>query len=100
MRQLQHSLTTHLNSGEKNSPLYDIEYYLISDVYEGEDVPFHNAYGIEIRLCLQGKLLDINSIADITSSKEKAESLIKLFSEASVTPVALKDVIEDTLGCA
>jgi hypothetical protein len=100
MRQLQHYNTTLLNCEKKDSPHYDIEYYLISDVCEGEDVPSHKAYGVEIRLCLQGKPLDINSIADITSSKEKAESLIKLFSEALVTPVTLKDVIEDTLGCA
>lgn len=96
MRQLKQ--LTSLDLREKDLPDYEIQYYLTNDAYQYPDVVSRDGYGIEIRLCLHEKLIDRICVDDITTSKENAEKLIRVLSLHEVTPITLKDILEDMLG--
>lgn len=74
----------------------EIMYYLVSGPYGG-DSPVQT-YGVELRLMDGARVLDQDTVGDITASEKDAKALLELLCRNTVTPVTLRDVIEDRLG--
>jgi hypothetical protein len=85
-----------LNSEDTNRGCMQVNYYLKSREYKG-DAP-HLGYGIEARLFLDGRMVDGCTVDDVTCKQDEMLALIDLLSRNTVTPVSLKDVIEDHLA--
>ena len=56
------------------------------------------SYGIAIAK-VQDKILEYNTVEDITTEEAKAKELLERLKINGVMPVHLKDVIEDWLSC-
>ena len=67
-------------------------YCLVEDstVYEEK-----TAYGVSVEIPEKGESV---CISDLTTYKEEAEHLLDLLATGFVTPVAVKDIVEDWLG--
>lgn len=86
-----------LNSEETDKGRMHVSYYLRSSEYAGEDP--HEGFGVEARLYQGNRLIDESTVEDVTCSKDKLMALIETLSRNTVTPVTLKDVIEDYIIC-
>lgn len=75
-----------------------LAYTLIIGRYGGGELPPYTAYGVEIRLCCAGKPEETGRVEDITTCRACAEELLEKLRRNRVTPVTLRDVIEDSLG--
>ena len=71
-------------------------YFLTSNAYSGETP--HTGFDIEARLYSNDQLVDATAVADVTCSRQEAVALIELLAKNTVTPVTLKDVVEDYTG--
>jgi hypothetical protein len=74
-----------------------VRYCLTEEDYQGE-LP-HAGYGVCAKLYLADKLVDESSVSDVTCSKSEMITLIEALSRNTVTPVTLRDVIEDYISC-
>jgi hypothetical protein len=78
-----------------------INYYLTSKNYArdewGVEEP-HTGYGVEVQLFIGGRQADCCKVADISVSQDEVLALIEVLSRNTVTPVSLRDVIEDYLA--
>ena len=82
-----------------DEPVYggmNIRYYLQNGDYQG-DAP-HRGFGIEARLYDDGRLVDSCVVEDIAVKQAGVLELIELLSRNTVTPVTLRDVVEDYLS--
>lgn len=61
------------------------------------DVP-HRGYGIEAILMRNGERMDACTVDDVTCSLSKAEDIVELLLRNVVTPVTLRDVLEDIVS--
>lgn len=75
-----------------------LTYSLIIGRYGGGEIPPYTAYGVEIRLCCEGKPEETARVEDITTYRARAEELLEKLRRNQVTPVTLRDVIQDSLG--
>ena len=75
-----------------------LTYTLIAGRYSGEELPPYDSYGVEIRLSCGERLEDSTVVEDITCDRSEAENLIDRLRRHTVTPVTVRDVIEDYLG--
>ena len=71
-----------------------LNYQLIGENTGNEKYPV--TYGVRVETSLFGSLQDVQ-IGDITVNKAYAEELFSLLVTYLVTPISLKDVIEDFL---
>ena len=55
-------------------------------------------YGIYVKLSIDGKCRESSKVEDVSPSEETVERLVQLFAKNLVTPVSLKDVVEDCLA--
>jgi hypothetical protein len=55
-------------------------------------------FGICVRLSVDGECFDNSAINDVSPSKETTMRMIQLFAKNLVTPVSIKDVVEDCLA--
>lgn len=70
----------------------ELAYYLVSEAENGDAVQ----YGVTIRASRAGARTDAQLCA-ITVSAERIEELLRLLADGSVTPVGLRDVVDDWL---
>ena len=85
-----------LKSQETGNGQMHISYFIKSEEYT-DDAP-HKGFGIEAKLYLDGELIDDITVDDVVCSQSEAVALIELLSRNTVTPVALKYVIEDYIS--
>jgi hypothetical protein len=85
-----------LNPEDVKKNRMHVNYYLQSSTYAGE-AP-HEGFGIKAQLYHENRLIDESTIEDVTSSKDELMELIETLSRNTVTPVTLKDVIEDYIS--
>lgn len=76
----------------------EILYYLISGPYDEGGSASCRTYGVEVRLMCGARAVDQDTVGDITASEKEAKELLALLCRNTVTPVTLRDVIEDRLG--
>lgn len=89
---------TNLNYRYQNAQSLELKYFLISGEYGDPEIPVHKGYGVNIKLCSPGKILDEKTFEDIDTSMERMVSMIGFFCDKAVTPANLQYVLEDTLG--
>ena len=89
-------LVAALQANQSNGDNFQISYFLRSVDYSG-DAP-HTGFGIEARLYSGDKLIDEAAVNDVTCSQDEAIAMIGILSKNTVTPVTLKDVIEDYIS--
>jgi hypothetical protein len=82
---------------EEEAKVCSLNYYLLQNTCMAEGAANAPVYGIRVELTEFGRLLDSAEISDVTTSMESGKYLINLLSNNTVTPVSLKDVIEDYL---
>ena len=84
--------------GERSEGKIQIYYFLtetecMTDGVEGETV-----FGVETRLYVGGNETGRCVVNDLSSTKEKIVAFIEKLARNSVTPVALRDVVEDFIA--
>lgn len=79
-------------------PDLNLVYALVTGRYGGGELQPYTSYGVEIRMTRSGRPEETARVEDITTSREQAEQLLHRLRRNRVTPVTLRDVIEDTLG--
>lgn len=82
---------TKMVQDSQNRPL-ELAYYLVSETGSGDITQ----YGVTIRASRAGARTDAQLCA-ITVSAERIEELLRLLANGSVTPVGLRDVVDDWL---
>ena len=70
------------------------EYAITKDRFSGGQY----SYGIAINLYTDGVLADSCHIKNITTCKEKSDSLLKILMNGFVTPITCLEVVDDFLA--
>lgn len=70
-----------------------LQYILVEEEITNEDIGTYTSYGIELRY---GEEI-IDRISDIDTDREGVENLCKLCNKLKLSPIHLKDVVEDYL---
>ena len=82
---------TRMASAQSGSQLY-LEYLLLS-----EDAPDGTTrFGICIR-CTGTDTVYEQRVPDVTSSRVRVEALLRMLADGKVTPVSLREILEDVL---
>ncbi len=81
-----------ISPGAENN--YEVVYYITVDDILGNNEAVLENYGVGIRL----ENGEEDKIRGITFDAEKIEVILRILSNGTVTPVGLRDVIEDMLG--
>lgn len=76
----------------------ELHYYITSKFSDQEDISPLRTYGVEIKLYSDNSIIGQARIDDVTSSENKAEKLIEFLSKNCVTPINLREVVEDLFG--
>ena len=72
----------------------DCKYVMICDTYEDE-VGTHTGYGIAVVDC---RANTISAATDLSSNKSEVAELVSRCNELELSPVHVKDVVEDFLS--
>lgn len=75
-----------------------LNYYLLQNTSVADGYSILPVYGVRVELTDMGRLIDEAEFCDVTISIERGKYLLNLLSNNTVTPVSLKDVIEDYLA--
>lgn len=75
-----------------------IDYFVTNGTTLTDGASAIPAYGICVHLSVDGKCLDSSTIDDVSPSEETAVRMAQLFAKNLVTPVSLRDVVEDCLA--
>lgn len=96
MNQANESISSQFISeaGEKST----LDYSLVNSELVMDDGTSKEIYGIRVQKKVAGKEPVTSTIVDITSSKKRALEILNLISKNQVTPITLKDVIENLVA--
>lgn len=75
-----------------------IDYFVTNGTVITDGAATIPAYGICVHLSVEGKCLDSSTIDDVSPSRETVLQMAQLFARNLVTPVSLRDVVEDSLA--
>ncbi len=91
MREIEYCRKKICPEAENN---YEVVYYITVDDILGNNEAETESYGVGIRL----ENGDDDKIRGITFNAEKIEAIMKILSNGTVTPIGLRDVLDDMLG--
>lgn len=77
--------------------LMQIDYYLTSQICASDGATPTVVYGIESESIRNGRQGSRATTLDISPNQNEVESIIEKFSRNTVTPITLRDVVEDYL---
>lgn len=77
---------------------FEANYYVTSGLCHTQGAENQPVFGIRLELFVEGKLSDSAIVDDVSPEKEETVKLAKLFAENEVTPISLKDVVEDCIS--
>lgn len=80
---------------DENSRELHLEYCVTESVCLSDGTQGIPTYGIRVQLSFGEDKAEVSLVQDVTPSKKTALELLRILYENSVTPVALRDVIED-----
>lgn len=83
---------------DENNRVLKIDYYVTSGLTLTDGAQGNPTFGITVQLSVDGKYSDCSAVEDIFPSKEAAAQLVQQLASSFVTPVTLKDVVEDCLA--
>lgn len=92
----ENAVSTVLLNPEERTPM-QVRYCLTEEDYQGA-AP-HSGYGVRAEMYLADELIDESAVSDVTCSKNEMITIIEALSRNTVTPVTLRDVIEDYISC-
>lgn len=98
MRYSEPANTTLLKIHENDVQPIVINYYLTKDLCMTDGAPQTDVYGIEAQISVEGIITDSSAVKDISPSLSKVQELINQLAMYQVTPITLKDVIEDYIA--
>lgn len=75
-----------------------VDYFITSGVCMTDGAGEVTTYGIRAELNADGRFMESSKVDDISPSEETVRIVIDLLAKNNVTPVALKDVIEDCVA--
>ncbi|HEX2938622.1 MAG TPA: DUF6514 family protein [Ruminiclostridium sp.] len=75
-----------------------VDYYVTNGKCRSDGADEVSTYGLKLDLYVNGKISDTVEVDDISISKEEVINLAIKFANNLVTPVSLKDVIEDCVA--
>ena len=75
--------------------VFQVDYFLTSGLCQTDGSEQVMTFGILTKLSIDGKITEISRVEDVTASEETAQLLIEMLAKNGVTPVSVKDVIED-----
>lgn len=85
-------------TSDENNRVLKIDYYVSSGFTLTDGAQRNPTFGITVRLSIDGKCSDCSTIEDISPSREMVTRLVQQLADNLVTPVTLKDVVEDCLA--
>jgi hypothetical protein len=83
---------------DENGRVLQIDYFVTSGFCETDGAQGNPTFGISARLSIDGRCSDKSTVVDVSPSREIAARITQLLARNFVTPVALRDVIEDCLA--
>jgi hypothetical protein len=89
--------TTLVLDDQQSQPAH-VKYILVKTLCECDGIDRIPVYGIKAELFINSALTDSSFVSDITSSEPKCKALMEMLAKNKVTPVTLKDVIEDLIA--
>lgn len=75
-----------------------IDYFITSGICKTDGAERITTYGIKAELSVDGKSAETSRIDDVSPSEEAVKGIIDLLANNDVTPVSLKDVVEDCVA--
>lgn len=75
-----------------------VDYFLTSGACMTDGAEAVPVYGLRADLYVNGQYAESTKVDDISPLREKAAEMAKLFAENQVTPVSLKDLVEDCIA--
>ena len=75
-----------------------LDYFVTNGISLTDGVQGNTSFGISVRLCVDGESPECTTIEDVTPSKEAVMRIIQLLAKNFVTPVTLRDVVEDCVA--
>lgn len=83
---------------DENGRTLQVEYFVTGGYCETDGAQRNSVFGISAQLSIDGKCSDKVTVADVSPSREIALRITQLLARNLVTPITLKDVIEDCLA--
>ena len=87
-----------ISLGEKTNLPVQLKYYLVESICGSDGIAGIPVFGIKLDYVENEWIKDSALIRDITASSEKCIALIQRIAQDTVTPVTLKDVVEDMIA--
>lgn len=75
-----------------------IDYFVTDGISLSDGAQGIPSYGIGVQLQIDGKVSGSSKVDDVSPSKETIMRMVQLFANNLVTPLSLKDVVEDCLA--
>lgn len=75
-----------------------INYFITSGICLTDGAKQITTFGIKAELSVGGKFAEMSKIDDVSPSEETVRIIIDLLAKNNVTPVSLKDVVEDCVA--
>jgi hypothetical protein len=75
-----------------------LNYFVTEGKCLTDGAPQVPVFGITVNMEIDGNIVDSSSICDVSPSLETVMRMTELFAQNSVTPITLKDVVEDCIA--
>jgi hypothetical protein len=75
-----------------------VDYFLTSGACMTDGAEAVPVYGVRADLYINGQYAESAKVDDISPSREETTEMAKRFADNQVTPVSLKDVVEDCIA--
>jgi hypothetical protein len=83
---------------DENSNVLKIDYFVTNGISLTDGTQGIPSFGICVQLSIDGKISESSAVNDVSPDKETVMRLLQLFAKNLVTPVSLKDVVEDCVA--
>lgn len=83
---------------DENGKTLKLDYFVTSGTCQTDGAEGVPSFGIRVRRSIDGVVTESSTVDDISPSEETTMRMLQLFAKNLVTPVSLKDVVEDCLA--
>lgn len=82
----------------ENGKTLELDYFMTRGTSHTDGAEGVPCFGISVSLSVDGEVSDSSTVDDVSPSEETARRILQLLAKNLVTPVSLKDVVEDCLA--
>lgn len=83
---------------DENGKTLTLDYFITSGICLTDGAKGIPSFGIRVQLSIDGIVTESLTVDDVSPSEEATMRMAQLFAKNLVTPVSLKDIIEDSLA--